>query len=262
MVMPNFLVIGAAKAGTTSLYHYLNQHPQIYMTPIKETNFFALEGHPVGFCGPGDQAYIKRFSITSKQSYQEQFQGITSERAIGEASPLYLYSIVAPSRIRHYIPDVKLIAILRHPVDRAYSSFLHLVRDERELITNFAQSLEAEEKRISSNWEHIWHYRQMGFYYSQLKRYYDQFNHSQIRVYLYDDFNRAPNGILLDIFRFLNIDETFIPDMSIRHNGTSITQDERPSLLPEIRRQMVRVYREDILQLQDLIQIDLSEWLV
>ncbi len=262
MVMPNFLVIGAAKAGTTSLYHYLNQHPQIYMTPIKETNFFALEGLPVDFCGPGDQDYIKRFAITDKQSYQEQFQGITSEHAMGEASPLYLYSIVAPSRIRHYIPDVKLIAILRHPVDRAYSSFLHLLRDGREFITDFARSLEEEELRTCSNWEHIWHYRQMGFYYRQLKRYYDLFNRCQIRVYLYDEFNQSPGRILLDIFQFLNVDETFMPDTSIRHNETSITQDKRPPLLPEVRREMIKAYQEDILQLQNLIQIDLSKWLV
>ncbi|HEY9847565.1 MAG TPA: hypothetical protein V6D03_15385, partial [Candidatus Caenarcaniphilales bacterium] len=90
--MPNFLILGAAKAGTTALYYHLRQHPQIYMSPIKETNFFALEGEPLKFCGPGDQDYINRFSVTELAAYCDQFQSVSHETAIGEASPLYLYS--------------------------------------------------------------------------------------------------------------------------------------------------------------------------
>lgn len=134
MTLPNFLIIGAAKAGTTSLYHYLAQHPQIYMSPIKEPNFFALEERCVDFRGPGDHLYIKQFSVTELERYRSLFQGVTHEQAVGEASPLYLYSPVAPARSHRYVPEMKLIAILRHPVDRAYSAFLHLLRDEREPI--------------------------------------------------------------------------------------------------------------------------------
>ena len=141
MVMPNFLVIGAAKAGTTSVYEYLKQHPQIWMSPLKETNFFALEGETLNFRGPGDQDYINRFSITKIEDYLNLFQGVSNQVAIGEVSPLYLYSLKAPERIRHYTPDTKIIIILRNPVDRAYSSFLHLIRDGREQIRNFAQAL-------------------------------------------------------------------------------------------------------------------------
>ena len=100
MVMPNFLIIGAAKAGTTSLYEYLKQHPQIWMSPIKETNFFALEGETLGFRGPGDHNYINNFSITKIESYLKLFQGVENQTAIGEASPLYLYSPKAPNCIR------------------------------------------------------------------------------------------------------------------------------------------------------------------
>jgi hypothetical protein len=92
MILPNFLILGAAKAGTTALYHYIKQHPQVGMSRIKETNFFALMDEPLDFRGPGDQNYIGRFSVTSFEEYQAQFRGCAGATAIGEASPLYLYS--------------------------------------------------------------------------------------------------------------------------------------------------------------------------
>lgn len=155
MRLPNLLVIGAAKAGTTAIYDYLGMHPQVYMSRLKETNFFALEGSPLNFSGPGDHDYINKYSITCLDQYCQQFQGVTGETIVGEASPLYLYNAEAPQRIRHYTPDVKLIAVLRHPVDRAYSAFLHTIRDDREPLHDFALALQAEESRIQSGWEHI-----------------------------------------------------------------------------------------------------------
>src|SRR3712207_3472590 len=111
MTLPNFFILGAAKAGTTALYHYLKQHPQVYMSPIKETNFFALMGEPVDFCGPGDRDYIGRFSITDLEGYHGQFRDAAGAAAVGDASPLYLYSPKAPWRIREFVPDARLIAI-------------------------------------------------------------------------------------------------------------------------------------------------------
>lgn len=304
MTMPNFLVIGAAKAGTTALYHYLNQHPEIYMSPVKETNFFALEGEELNFCGPGDQAVLRRSkivsSVTSIEEYRGLFGRVSGEKAIGEASPLYLYSPKAPERIRHYIPEAKLIAVLRNPVERAYSNFLMMIRyGSREPITDFSRALQEEERRIKDNWEHTWHYKRMGFYHAQLKRYFDTFDRDQIRVYLYEDLTDKSDGVLQHIFRFLDVDDTFSPDMSSRHNVSGIPKNkalhdflrkkhpiksilkpltpeglrqriitslqnrnlEKPPLSPEVRRQLVEAYREDILKLQDLIQRDLTKWL-
>ena len=264
MVMPNFLVIGAAKAGTTSVYEYLKQHPQIWMSPLKETNFFALEGETLNFRGPGDQDYINRFSITKIEDYINLFQGVSNQIAIGEASPLYLYSPKAPERIRHYTPDTKIIIILRNPVDRAYSSFLHLIRDGREQIRNFAQALQEEEERIRSNWEHIWHYKQLGFYYVQLNRYFNTFYKQQIRVYLFEDLMTNPIFRLEDIFKFIGVNEEVIPDISVKHNVSVISKDKAPTellLRLQVRRRLVEVYREDISKLQHLLQRDLSGWL-
>jgi hypothetical protein len=261
--MPNFLIIGAAKAGTTSLYEYLKQHPQIWMSPVKETNFFALEGETLDFRGPDDQNYINKFSITKIEDYLNLFQGIENQVAIGEASPLYLYHPKAPKRIQHYIPNVKLIVILRNPVDRAYSSFLHLVRDRREPLRIFAQALREEDVRIRSSWEHIWHYKQMGFYYVQLNQYFNRFGKQQIRVYLFDDFINNTVCTLKNIFQFLGVNDSFIPNMSIRHNVSIPKKQNSIELMLEIevRKRLIEEYREDILKLQELLQQDLSKWL-
>lgn len=264
MVMPNFLIIGAAKAGTSSLYEYLKQHPQIWMSPIKETNFFALEGETLDFSGPADQDCISSFSITKIEDYLTMFQGVSNEIAIGEASPQYLYSPKAPKRIQHYIPETKLIAILRNPVERAHSQFLMFIRDGREPLRDFAKAIEQEETRMRNNWEWAWQYIGVGFYYVHLQRYFDTFDHNQIKVYLFDDLTTNPAGILQDIFRFLGVDDSFIPDMSVRHNVTVIPQDRKPPELKlklELRRRLIEVYREDISRLQELLQRDLSKWL-
>ena len=186
IIMPNFLIIGAAKSGTSAIYHYLKQHPQIYMSPIKEPYFFAFEGEKLNFQGPG--LTINESSIKEIESYRNLFQGVSDEVAIGEASTLYLYIPKAPTLIKQYVPNIKLIAILRNPVDRAYSSFMHLIRDQQEPITDFAQALKAEESRIQNNWGFLWRYQDIGFYSVQLKRYFEKFDRSQIKVYLYDYF--------------------------------------------------------------------------
>jgi len=179
--MPNFLIIGAMKSGTTSLYHYLKQHPQIYMSPVKEPKFFALEGEPFYSDSRGSGGLARIKGIRELKSYQEQFEGVSHEIAIGEASPLYIYVPKAVERIKYYIPEAKLIAILRHPVDRAYSHFLHWIQRGLEpLDSNFESVIREEEIRISQDWSPNWHYKQRGSYYQQLKRYYENFNREQI----------------------------------------------------------------------------------
>ena len=292
--LPNFLIIGAAKAGTTALHKYLQQHPQIYMTPTKETNFFAFEGEEIDFRGIGDEA-LEEFSITDIDTYQAQFTGVTTESAIGEACPSYLYYPQAASRIKKYIPDVRLIVILRNPVDRAYANFLHTVRDDRESHTDFALALQDEAKRIANNWEWFWHYLQVGFYGKQLQQYYEIFPSSQIKVYLYEDLKANAIALVQDIFRWLKVDDTFVPDMALRPNKSGMPKNKllhqiltkpnpvktllkplfpakirqkiqhqnlnTPQLSPEVKEQLLNIYRADILQCQDLINRDLEPWL-
>lgn len=299
MIKPNFIIIGAAKAGTTALHHYLNQHPQIYMSPVKETKFFVFENRAVDYRGPGDLE-ANRWVITNLTDYAEQFAGVTDELAIGESSPLYLYDPLTPQSIYHHIPHVKLIAILRNPVDRAYSSFLHLVQEGRETVLDFSKALQQEDSRIANNWALLWHYQKAGLYFEQLKRYFAQFNSQQIRVYLYEDLSNHPISLLKNIFSFLEVDATFIPDVKQRHNVSLVPKNRtlhawitgqgrlkrmlerslpegwstpllqsvkqknlgKPRLSPELRKQLIQNFQNDIIQLQDLIDRDLSHWLV
>ena len=227
MTLPNFLVVGAQKAGTTALYNYLRQHPEIYMSSVKEPHFFAFEGEELNFQGPRDQEILSRMVVSDSKSYQALFEGVSTETAIGEASAMYLYDPKAPYRIEHHVPEARLFAVLRNPVDRAYSAFLHMIRDGREPLTDFARALEAEQERIQNNWGPIWHYKNMGFYHKQLSRYYEVFGREQIRVYLYEDLNDDPLDVLRDMYAFLGVESTFVPEVSGRYNVSGVPKSRR-----------------------------------
>ena len=297
--MPSFLVIGAAKSGTTSLYHYLNQHPDVFMSPVKEPNFFALEGERPSFRAPGADERINRWSVTDPDEYRKLYAGASGESALGEASPVYLYSEKAVGRIGHHVPDAKLIAILRDPAERAYSGFLHLLLNGRETVEDFGEALALEERRKRENWDWIWHYKSMGFYHEQLSRYCQAFAPEQIKIYLYEDLEGDPAGVVRDAYAFLGVDASFVPKPPARYNATGIPRSRRLNdllrkdnplkaaikpLLPKKfrrkllmnmqnkilvkppfpereRRGLVEEYREDVLGLQALIGRDLSGWL-
>jgi hypothetical protein len=296
MTLPNFLVIGAAKAGTTALYAYLKQHPQIYLTPFKETKFFAYEGESVVYNGPGDREKNSRL-INNLADYEACFQNVKGENAIGEVSPLYLYVPKACERIKHYVPHAKMFAILRNPVDRAYSSFLHLIRDGRESHADFAQALRAEERYIRDGYAPLWYYRDLGFYYDQVKRYFDAFGGDQVRVYLYEDFKADPVAFVQNMCRVLEVDDTFVPDVSRKWNVSGVPKSHalhrmlsaknvltsvleripggswlrsrlrygnlrKPPLPEALRQELIATFREDIQKLQELLERDLSIWLV
>lgn len=298
MTMPNFLIIGTAKAGTTSLHRYMSQHPQIYMSPIKEPRFFVYDGRNLDPHHP-----IHHTTISNLKSYQALFDGVSNENAIGEASPAYLVELRAPVRIHHYIPDAKLIAILRNPAERAYSHFLHLIKSNYEPCHNFDIVLQnIEELRIGS-WKPRRDYLSFGYYNLCLTRYFDLFDRSQIKIFLFEDLKTDPIALLQDIFKFLEVDDTFIPDTSIHYAVSGIPKSRtlhkllstsnsfrsimkpfirpivskdfqkqieywfmtrnlsKPQLSQETRSYLIDIYREDILNLQELIQRDLSDWL-
>jgi hypothetical protein len=225
MTLPNFLVIGAGKSGTTSLYHYLRQHPDVFMSPVKEPNFFAAEGGKISYTGPNGETMSRPANpgaVTDMEDYRALFAGVSGEKAVGEATPQYLYAPEAPARIKRYVPDAKLVAVLRNPVERAYSAFLHRTRLGREPLTDFSEALREEEKRMREGWGLSFHYKNKGFYYAQLSRYIDLFGPERIRVYLYEDLKADPAGVSQDIFRFLEVDDAFVPDASVSYNTAGV----------------------------------------
>jgi Sulfotransferase family len=297
MTLPNFLMIGAQKSGTTAIYDYLAQHPQVFTSELKEPGFFAFEGVPGSFVGPED-ARGERYRVRDLGQYRRLFRKVGNKARAGEASNVYMYVPQAAERIRHYIPNAKLIAVLRDPVDRAYSAYRHLVRDGRESL-GFEEALGAEPARIAANWHPHWHYKQRGFYYAQLRRFFELFSREQIAVYTYDEFKADPRALLKSMFVFLDLDPDFQPDMSVRHNVSGIPRSRllhaiigRPSkakdlakrLLPagaarlhaalmsrnievsepriaeETERALREDYRQDLLQLESLLRRDLSAW--
>lgn len=309
MTMPNFLIIGAARSGTTALWEYLRQHPQVYMCTPKHTRFFASEGRTPDFRGPkppglgSKSTKMAPYAITDIDDYRALFSGVTNETAIGEASHSYLYTPEASERIKHYLPGVKLIAVLRNPVDRAYSHFQFMVQNGREPLTDFARAIEEEEAGLRNDWWPTFQYVRVGFYYAQLRPYFDLFERSQIKIYLQEDLRSNPLSVVQDTFSFLEIDDAFVPNVAQQHNESGVPKnkaleallgrpnpikrvlrtylskeqrlhisnifaklrernlDRPPRLSPQIRNRLINEYREDILNLQDLIQRDLSGWL-
>lgn len=297
MTLPNFLIIGAAKAGTTTMWHQLGQHPQIYMSPHKEPRYFALCGRPVDFRGPGDTT---RFHfVTEYAQYEALFDGVKKETAIGEASPWYLYVPSAAPAIKELLPDVKLIAILREPVERAFSNYLHAVREGLEPLRTFHEAMDAEESRIRAGWSPRFHYKQKGLYFRQLSHYLKFFDRNQIWVGLYDDLLQTPALFFSDLFSFLDVDPEFKIDVRRRLNvswvprsrtlgrvlkeGNSLTrmtrrvvpepirqrvknlfvainEKRKPALSPDDRRRFRPEYEEDVRQLEGFLGLSLERW--
>lgn len=221
MRLPNFLVVGAAKSGTTSLFRYLEQHPEVFVSPVKEPSFFAFPDGRLNLKGPVDEASmyrnIHRKTVKSFDAYRELFVAAERETAVGEASPRYLYFPAAVDQIERYLEAPKIIAILRDPVARAYSHFLMNWRRGLEPLADFGDALDAEPERIAAGWDWDWHYAGLGRYGTQLKRFLDRFGEGRVQVLLYDDLKQDPVGLMRQVFVFLGIDPEFVPDTGTRH---------------------------------------------
>ena len=298
MTMPDFMIIGAPRTGSTSLYHYLNQHPNLFLCTPKEPMFFTFEG------GKSDLPWLTATNnVTTGSAYQALFRPAVGGQLTGEASTLYLYSPGAPARIKACLPDVKLIALLRQPVDRAYSHFCMRLNWAVESEFDFTKVMFADRKQYDGDESEAYRfpYRQISMYYAQLKRYFDWFQAQQIRIYLYEDYQTEPALVLEDIFNFLGVNASFKPDMTIRHHrypslpksyhwqtflsgryglkqlgkrffparfrsfvGTYLrwmSSRPRPMLSDEQRQLLTQLYRVDILKLQNLLERDLTAWL-
>jgi hypothetical protein len=297
--LPNFLIVGAAKCGTSSFYYYLRNHPQIYMSSLKEPHHFSTQNVDANYQGIGDyrRPYVKNF-----EDYCKLFMDVQDEIAVGEASTdtLSTWQTSIPA-INDKLIDPRIIIMLRNPVERAYSAYLHLVRENREYLS-FEDGLKMEEERIKNNWHGLWHYAHRGFYFHQVKPFLDEF--SKVKVFLNEDFNKDPQSIITQTCEFLEIATDYqSPYINVRYNTSGIprstalnylfimknpiqrsvrkiahrvfTEDGwialrdsmraklmvKPKMKPETRASLKKVFRDDILKLQDLLGMDLSVWL-
>lgn len=213
-LLPDFVVIGAGKSGTTSLHEYLNQHPKIFMGS-KEPNFFAYELlDPNTLEDPTDREHYYQ-SVYKLEDYLTLFKEAKEGQLKGEVSNTYISNEGAWERILHYVPDAKLMAILRHPAERIFSRYFHLVREN--------EIPEGGDLNEVFNKESIWWRRpdlvNEGFYYRQLKPYFENFDRSKIKVFLYEDFIHKTDEVVKDAFAFLGVD----PDVKV---GTDVVYNK------------------------------------
>ena len=279
MVLPNFAVIGAGKAGTSALYVWLRQHPDVFMpATLKETFFFCYN--------PADPEHVSasrdRFPIRTLEEYEALFATAADASAIGEATPLYLDSPQAPPQMARVIPHARLIASLRDPVSRVWSHAQMNVRQER------ANDVAAEALRLAETDEHD--------YAPKFRSWLQHFPREQLHVFRYDDLVADADDVLRGIHRFLGIPERPV-DVTQRHNPGGLPRSRtlqrlielpalrrlRPlaptsafNLLARLRRlnltdapppdeplraRLGARYRDDIVATQEILGLDLSAWL-
>lgn len=287
MTLPNFIVIGVAKAGTTSYFRYLDQHPQIYMCPIKGSNYFGYEDAcDWRWDDEGAAPLLQNFHVTSFEEYEKLFAGVTDEIAVGEVSPQYFRCPTAAEKIQYHMPDVKLVASLRNPADRAFSGFMMRTR-RGETVKDIHEELTPESSHVKE-----------GFYFRRMKRYFDLFPREHIKIYIFEEFKKYPTSTIVDLFDFLNVSQEFVPDTSVKYNPAGVprsrilnrlsfdrtivrtaksvlptsmqkiakdmrrrTMKTPPKFPEDLRAELIDYYRADIHQLEELIDRDLAIWL-
>lgn len=277
MTLPNFLIVGAARCGTSSMHRYLHQHPQVFTTDLKEVNYF-LEKPKDGF-------------ISTLDEYRKYFIGASDKIAIGESSVSYMFFEHVAKDIRCTLGDIKIIISIRQPVDRAYSHYYYRRYRNMEPINNFLTAFHSEDQIIQErNNPYLWSYKSASFYYRQIKPYFDHFSHENIKIIIFDDFLGRPQQVIQSLYHFLDVDSHFTPDVSRAYATSRLPHQPRTFLrlrahtllrfligqmdhapqihnrpispLPQsIHAELTQLYREDILATQSLINRDLSMWL-
>jgi hypothetical protein len=280
-------MIGVAKAGTTSFFRYLDQHPQIFVCDIKATNYFGYEdARDWKWTEEGDAPLLQNFPVRTLEQYEAIFSKATDEIAVGEVSPQYFRCPNAARRIYEYAPNVKLVLSLRNPADRAFSGFMMRTR-RGEAVKGFYEELTSHSSHVKE-----------GFYYQRLKRYLDLFPREQIKTYIFEEFKKNAAETILDLYRFLGVDTSFVPDTSVKYNPGAVPKFRllnklfyhprlinatkavvpesvqgmlkqvrefnltvTPKMPPDLRSKLLGIYREDIIRLEELLGRDLSIWL-
>ena len=217
--MPDFLVIGAPKAGTTALHAALASHPGLYMSAVKEPKYFLTDGPPPTKGGPGD-ALTYREHIWRRADYEALFDPAPPGTLTGESTPLYLYDRAALRRIAETIPDARLIVIVRDPVERAHSNWTHLWSAGLEPVGDFVRACGEEERRIAAGWASFWHYTGLGRYGEQLQYLFTLFPREQVLVLRYRRLVDEPAQTLDEICAFLGVEQGVLAEIP-RHNVTS-----------------------------------------
>ena len=293
---PDFIIVGAAKCGTTILHQWLKMQDRVFMPEVKEPHFFCFDGLDAGSVGKQvDPAYAQQMTFNSKD-YARLFKRARQDQLCGEASPGYMYYPSAAQAIVDHNPQTKIICILRDPADRAYSQFMHHLRDGYENLPDLGTALIVEEGRVEQGYWWGYHYGKAGFYADSLRRYLDLFGRENILTLLFDDLVNEPELVFSLVLNFLGVSCSQTPLFSKRANAASgmprvprfpaqanlahrnrrlgalftrigldpagrICGKAAPTLEEKTRVKLREMYRADILATASLIERDLSAWL-
>jgi hypothetical protein len=298
VTLPGFLVIGAGRSGTTSLHHHLGAHPEVFVPTVKSPSHFYCRDRPV----PRDRtrrAEVRQHFVADPADYERLFDRAGDAKAVGEVSPVYLAATDVAPRIAARLPEVRLIALLRHPAERVHARFVGRRRDGLERRTDLARVVRDERRTPLLRDDAAGTYLAAGFCGRFLATYFERFPRQRIRIHLFEDLRRDPRAVLRDLYEFLGVDPSFAPDLARRHNASGGTignpaarwlwtrsaplrlrlrphlpatlrgrvfarftrRLEPVPLAPELRAELTELYRDDILRLGGLIGRDLGHWL-
>lgn len=268
MRRPNFFLVGAAKSGTTALYHGLLRHDDVFLATPKEPHFFAYLADPVAL------GHLFADEATARRRYGELFAGAGDEAAVGDASTSNLVVPGAAHAIALEVPEARIVAVLRHPVDRAFSHWSHFRVAGGEDIADFAEALRQERARAAAGWPFTYQYLGWGRYAGQLRPYLERFGRGRVLVHLYDDLCADAGAVLGETFRFLGVDASVdIPPLARFNEMTAPAPapgwrarlarrraDPKPVLDPDLRSTLTAGLEDEISALEELIQRDLAAW--
>jgi hypothetical protein len=248
--LPNFFLVGAAKAGTTSFHHYLKQHPAIYLPENKE-NFFFSGIKKNTFTGAGSD--YGQVVVENLEDYLKLFQNINNEKAVGEVCVAYLYFYENTiANIKKYLNESpKIIIILRDPAERAFSNYRHHVRDKIEDLS-FEKAIRPEILRIRKENKSWWgfQYIDAGFYCNQVSAYFNAFDRKNVKICLYEDLEEDSIITMKDIYKFLEVDEDFIPNTAAKYNvGPTLRNESFDQFLTKYDHPAKRALRPIVLNI-------------
>ena len=235
---PNFFVVGVVKGGTTSLYHYLDQHPEVYLPPVKETNHFAAADiRPEHFLpeyatdvridldayianGMKQQVHIAH--VNDEKHYKALFSRANGAKAVGEISNSYMICPSAALAIHEFNPEAKIIVVLRNPISRVWSQYLMNLREAKTANRAFADEIFADAEADPKGWGVNHQYLELGNYASQLARYFELFGRERVKIVFFEEYKASPGDVMRELCTFLEIDPDFAFDFSVKSNKASL----------------------------------------
>jgi hypothetical protein len=233
---PDFLILGAPKAGTTALHAALTRHPDVFMSSPKEPKYWMCDdAPPPHFRGPGDQ-HSQQEWVWRKADYERLFEPAPATSVRGESTPFYLWHRAAQRRISEQLPDARLIAVVRDPIDRAYSNWMHLWSDGLEPVADFEQAFALEHERIAKGWAPFWRYAQLGRYGEQLAHLFSYVDRERVLVLRYRTIVDDPQGAVDRACEFLGIAPGLIETIPHDNSRSFVEPGPRSAVMGRVLR--------------------------